>query len=82
MVGPEIVGNVAFQKKVSNALTCVIWSMFSHSNYAGNKCTFECVSKMYYHYENTPVQIYRKFHLRKTENFLIKKKTKQKKKKN
>ena len=24
------------------------------------------------HYENTPIQIYRKFHLQKTENFLIK----------
>ena len=26
------------------------------------------------HYENTPIQIYRKFHLQKTENFQIKKK--------
>ena len=25
-----------------------------------------------YHYENTPIQIYRKFHLQKTENFQIK----------
>ena len=25
------------------------------------------------HYENTPIQIYRKFHLKKTENFQIKK---------
>ena len=24
------------------------------------------------HYENTPIQIYRKFHLQKTENFHIK----------
>ena len=24
------------------------------------------------HYENTPIQIYRKFHLQKTENFQIK----------
>ena len=24
------------------------------------------------HYENTPIQIYRKFHLKKTENFRIK----------
>ena len=24
------------------------------------------------HYENTPIQIYRKFHLKKTENFQIK----------
>ena len=24
------------------------------------------------HYENTPIQIYRKFHLKKNENFLIK----------
>ena len=27
---------------------------------------------MNYHYENTPIQIYRKFHLQKTENFQIK----------
>ena len=26
----------------------------------------------YMHYENTPIQIYRKFHLQKTENFQIK----------
>ena len=26
----------------------------------------------YTHYENTPIQIYRKFHLKKTENFQIK----------
>ena len=27
---------------------------------------------MNYHYENTPIQIYRKFHLQETENFQIK----------
>ena len=28
--------------------------------------------KFYCHYENTPIQIYRKCHLKKTENFQIK----------
>ena len=41
----------------------VVWSEFSLS---ANKISG-------YHYENTPFQIYRKFHLQKTENFQIKK---------
>ena len=33
---------------------------------------FEMVSYITSHYENTPIQIYRKCHLQKTENFQIK----------
>ena len=35
--------------------------------------TWSMTSLPRYHYENTPIQIHRKFHLKKTENFQIKK---------
>ena len=39
-------------------------------------CTQEamlrCMHVLNIHYENTPIQIYRKFHFQKTENFQIK----------
>ena len=42
------------------------FSFFPRSDYYKNRY-------LVFHYENTPIQIYRKFHLQKTENFQIKK---------
>ena len=34
----------------------------------GRVCVQKCIKEQR-HYENTPIQVYRKFHLLKTENF-------------
>ena len=38
----------------------------------GGRKSFSILQSNVVHYENTPIQIYGKFHLRKTENFQIK----------
>ena len=48
-------------KNVSN-----FFKSCSHFFFSKNTCELDN------HYENTPIQIYRKFHFQKTENFQIK----------
>ena len=45
--------------------------MISHCP-LGLNWVFFCFCQKMAHYENTPIQIYRKFHLKKPENFQVK----------
>ena len=52
-----------FLSSNSNEIYMQTWQHFS----------YQCIMEMVYHYENMPIQIYRKFHRQIFENFQIKK---------